>query len=153
MNLYEITNPIDPYTMRAEPPIAGLVCLLLGDGKYGLRRADSDETDVGTRVPMFAFVRQREQALEGYLTEAFGTPDLGEIVKQHREAIADAFRSVLIGSARDRVAMEKVLATISSEDDRERERTAWHDEKRSNMDDIGRRALAWAARLGAEVTP
>ena len=42
--LYEIINPSDPYTLKADDfKIAAAACLILGDGQYGLESEDGKE--------------------------------------------------------------------------------------------------------------
>ena len=43
MKLYEISNPSDPYTIRAEFKIAAAAVLLLGRGKMGLHTDSSGQ--------------------------------------------------------------------------------------------------------------
>jgi hypothetical protein len=43
--------------------------------------------------------------------------------------------------------MERVLAAITSAEDREKARAAWLDEKQTSLNDIGGRAVAMAKRI------
>lgn len=64
-----------------------------------------------------------------------------------RGEVATALESLLIGSAGERRGMERVFAAITSEADRAAARAAWHDNRRSSLNDFG----AWAAELAARL--
>lgn len=42
---YEITNPSDPYTIESDDPTLAIICcLLLGEGRYGLKDGQGNTT-------------------------------------------------------------------------------------------------------------
>jgi len=121
--VYEIVNPSDAYTMvSASPAAAAAACMVLGSGYYALKAPDGSSA-----CPIFL----GGGALE-WFRETHGA-DLNEFLTSQRLAIADALDSVQIG--RERVTT----------DDRKRH----HDEHRSSMNDIGRRAWALAKAMRA----
>jgi hypothetical protein len=137
--LYEIVNPSDAYTVEGEREAVCVAALLLGEGAYGV----SGENGT-TVMPILCF--GGEAALEAWWEKAFGHP--------FKEApcgatVAAALESVMIGSRADRARMERVLAAIASPEDRERAKAAWHDERRSSLNDIGRRAVALSKAIRA----
>jgi len=135
VSLWELINPSDPYTFEATThEVAALVVIALGSGKCGGREIVEDGD--GLEVPIMFF-----GGVEWY-TKTFGR-SIKEGVEALRPQIADSLDSLLIGSAEDRERMERVLAAITSDDDRAAARAAWHDDRRSSLNDFG----AWAAEL------
>jgi hypothetical protein len=127
MKLYEISNPSDPYTIRAEFKIAAAAVLLLGQGKMGIH-TDSGEDE---EMPLFIFGGHEE-----WLKKQ-GMDPLDEFIKAHLLEIADALDTVLIGSYRNRATFEKVIENIKDPEERQKARATYHDEKRSSLNDIG----------------
>jgi hypothetical protein len=147
MHLYEISNPSDPYTMECtDDLIAGVATLFLGDGKYMLKTVDRPQPEKPL-VPLLIF--GGEEALQQWCDEhgIGAVSGLSDWAIDHAEAIATALDSVAIGSVEERRSFEKVLACISSDEERAKARNVHHDEKRSSMNDIGRRAKALAKAL------
>jgi hypothetical protein len=140
--LFEIVNPSDPYTIQGEREPVCAAALLLGNGMYPVVPVAG-----GPQVLPFLAL-SGEDGLDTWWREAFGRSFSESL--QLRGAVAEALESVMIGSAADRARMERVLAAISSPEDRERARAAWHDERRSSTNDIGRQAAALAARIRAQ---
>jgi len=62
-------------------------------------------------------------------------------------AIAEALESVTVGDFEDRARLEKLLACVSDPAERSAAQDAWHDQRRSSMNDIGKRAKQMAAHL------
>lgn len=143
MPLYKIINPSDPYTMRAPRGPAIAACLLLGRGYYTLRDVETGE-DV---CPLF-LPGDGEEMLSIFLTRELGTGELGEWIEEHREQVTGALCSVMIGDPEDRRRVERVLGAITNESDRELAAAAWHDERRSSLNDIGGRCAQLARGLG-----
>lgn len=126
MKVYEIVNPSDYYTLESDDVgLACIACMLLGEGHYGL----DDVANPGVEVcPMFIFGGDPE----GWLKEKHGL-DIGDVLKNRRGDLAKILRSVRIGDREQAFAAEDVVA--------------WHDKKRSSMNDIGRRAWRLADAL------
>lgn len=139
-DLWEISNPSDAYTIEGEREVVCAAVLFLGEGAYGLHDADGKSA-----LPIFAFSRDAEAALDAFWRETFGHP-FAEGMKL-RAGVAAALDTVMIGKPAERARMERVLAAITSPEDRERARAAWHDERRSSLNDIGARAKQIAANL------
>lgn len=138
--LWEIINPSDAYTFEAaEREVAALVVLGLGSGQYG-----GDCGDDAARIPILIF----GGATEWYERE-FGR-DMGAGLVARETELPIALDSVMIGSRSERARMDRVLAAVEDEEDRQRARVAWLDERRSSMNDIGARAAKWAANLRAK---
>jgi hypothetical protein len=116
--IYNIINPSDPYTMEADDEVVACAAgLILGEGRYALRRAD-DEQQV---LPIFIggggidwFVEKAGCSFADFLNAKGGE-------------IGKALKSVRIGSPEARIHVQSV------ED---------HDKRRSSMNDIGR--YAWS---------
>lgn len=138
--LYEIINPSDPYTMRAESDqIAAAAGILLGQGRYGVH--DSEDKDV---LPVLLFGGAEEAVKEILGVEIH---ELGNFIDANSAAIADALDSVLIGHFGDRETYEKGLELIDDEAKRKQWREYWHEERRSSLNYIGKKAWKLAALL------
>ena len=139
MRLCEISNPSDPYTIEVDddPRPACAAVLLLGEGHYGLHEEGGEDV-----MPIFLFGGAVEWLAK------HGVPDLATYIAEHLSEIADALDTVMIGKRSERARMERVLAEITSaEEDREKARAAWLDEKQTSLNDIGGRAVAMAKRM------
>ncbi len=135
---YELINPSDAYTFYAPSLlIAACAVFIVGEGKYGAHRVDDEED----HVPLFLFGGH-----ETWLKD-HGVEDLGAYIEAHRPEIAACLESFLIGDHADRVRMERVLDAIRDPADREAAREAWHDERRSSMNNIGLVAKRYAKIL------
>lgn len=121
----EIINPSDALTMRcATFKVGAVAVMLLGGGKLGL---DGPEEDHRTPV-LFGWSE--------WISEQFGsTNGLAEFKHEHRGAIAEALRSVALGTIAERADYEDALAAIPEEG-----RAAFikrrNDRRRSSMNDI-----------------
>jgi hypothetical protein len=140
--LYEIINLSDPYTIETpDLAIAGVACLLLGEGQYAFKPVDD-----GPEVPMFAF-----GGVDGWFEQHCGGP-VGEVLPAVRDGrkdeLAAAFESVVIGDAADRKRYELARGYVP-EPQRGEFRARWHDLTRTSATDIGARAYALAAQLRA----
>lgn len=142
MNVYEISNPSDAYTIAGEPEAVCAAVLLLGEGAYGVSWPAG-----ATVLPVYAF--WGDGLAEEDWKSRFGRT-IGESLRALREPITAALETVMIGTAADRARMEAVLAAIASPEERERARAAWHDGRRSSTNDIGRRAGELAKALRAK---
>lgn len=137
--IYDISNPSDPYTLKADDfATATAAVLLLGRGHYGLTSED------GTlEVPLFLL-----GGSEAWLEEqGFTIPGL---IDGHELEIAQVLDSVLIGTFGARREVESALAKMSPEDG-EKWLAERHERKRSSMNDIGAQAKAIAKTLRKKV--
>lgn len=130
--IYEIVNPSDPYTMVAEnEAVAFVACLLLGRGAYGLREGEREA------CPLFRFGGDPE----AWLKEKHGV-GIDETIAQNKQELVRVLRSVQIGTRSDRATLDEAIEKCGRE---------WmlrrHDEKRSSLNDIGRRAWLIAERV------
>jgi len=135
--VYEIVNPSDNYTIKGPVLPCAVGVLLLGDGNYVLVDHLGE-----TALPPFL----TEDGINDWLREHAGTSTtdaLGEYMDANRIAIADALDTVLIGGRKEYEAR----LTAVPDGEREAFREQWHDEHRTSMNDIGKRARAIAARL------
>lgn len=134
MRLYEIINPSDPYTMEVEDFREAAVGLLMLSTAFALEPVDGKE---GPRMPILAF-----GGMDKWLEEnVCPRKDIPNWVQDHREGIAKALGSVLIGKAEQRDLYRSAMDAIDDPAKREAFREKWHDTKRSSMNDIG--AAAW----------
>lgn len=142
---FEIANPSDPYTFVApSAEVASLVTFFLDS------RGMCPAIEVGPNFERIEGGFSQPFFLGGgasqWFEEEFGR-DLDASIEALRPELAEALESVMIGSPADRGRMERVVAAIENEDDRRRAREAWHDERRTSLNDIGGRARQIAARL------
>ena len=134
---YNIINPSDTYTLKAdEVKVAAIVTLLLGGGKYGLE--DKDRNCV---VPIMAFGGDPDE----WATRKFGCDIKGLYAQADWLAVAECFESVAIVGIEDRQLYDEALAAMP-EPARSEWRAKWHDTHRSSMNDIGGRAAKYAER-------
>lgn len=137
--IWEITNPHDPYTIKADSflPAAAAV-LLIGEGRYGL-----DPVDEGERMPLFLFTDS-----ESWLKEKFG--DFGEWLKDTANvaATAEALDSVMSVGPDERDEFDTYMARLPRPT-REVYRARLHNNNRSSLGDIGTSAWELAKQLRA----
>lgn len=136
MPLFEIINPSDPLTMRAPDLLtAGVAVALLGNGKIGAHNIEDDEQ----RTPILF-------GWDNWFTEQ-GAPDVSEWIADNKQAVADALRSVALGSAKDRADYDAALAAITDEQKRIEYVKARNDRRRSSMNDLEGYAHELADRI------
>lgn len=136
--LYEIINPSDPYTLRADDlRTAAVACVLLGRGHYALNPLEAG----GEVVPLMLLGTADEWFLSHFGKSAEET--VVEVMRDPEAAgrLAECLESCLIGKPKDRAEAE--LRVLVGEESRLKR----YDELRSSLNDIGRRAYAMAKRL------
>lgn len=127
----EIINPSDKYTLITDDfKLAAVAVAILGNGKYGLKNIDGDESS----PVLFGW--------ESWFQEQ-GIEDLSKYIDDHKTDIAMILDTVLIG---DRSDVENTLPLIA-EDQRQKWLDDRHDRKRSSMNDIGKAAKSIAKAL------
>lgn len=136
--LYEIINPSDPYVFETNDEAAAIcACVLLGTGKYGLRREDGS-----TACPILIFGDAVEE-----LGKLLGM-SLEQALAEKQEAICGALSTVTIGDFADYRTVQKHLAALPQE-----EREPWlatrRERKRTSLNDIGERALNLVRAMAA----
>jgi hypothetical protein len=137
--LYEIVNPSDPYVMEADDrAVACAAGLILGEGAYALKAEGASGADLA--LPIFIFGGAVE-----WFNETFPTP-LESFVPANSKAIAAALETVTIGKFDDYHRLRRAAEALP-EDARAAFLTSWHDDKRSSLNNIGRRAKAIAKGL------
>jgi hypothetical protein len=132
---FEIVNPSDAYSIDGTDKAAACAAtLFLGEGFYGLNGPD------GSVMGPFIFGGAVE-----WFAETFGR-SLDDYLSENKAAVAAALDTVMIGDASHRRVVEAAMARLP-----ESERAAFwadaHDEKRSSLNDIGRRAKSLADAL------
>lgn len=132
LTLYELINPSDPYTFYAPSIEVAGVCAALLSPSYGASPVNSD----GESTPLLFGWNE--------WLEARGIND--EWVTAHKDEIADAWDSFLIGDARQRADVESMLALLP-EEKRQEWRDQRQDRRRSSLSQIGEMAYAKAAKL------
>lgn len=99
---FEIVNPSDPYTMQADDlRIAALACILLGEGKYGLRSEDGS-----TAMPLFILGGH-----DAWFVEKFGATlqhVYDSIVADSLPALAACLESVKLPGGAERSSMNNI---------------------------------------------
>jgi hypothetical protein len=145
--LYEIVNPSDPYTIKAESlDVAFVACLMLGNGQYAFGPLES----AGVKIPLFLFGGLAD-------CEAWSTEHLHEefesVIKRVTTdplkiaELAACFESCLIGRFKERETYRAGLELIDDPAKRDEWRARWHDTRRSSLNDIGGRAYEMASKL------
>lgn len=134
--LFNIINPSDPYTMRAvDLEIAAVAVCMIGSGEYALEEIGGDRSG---HVPMFLF-----GGLDEWFTKQFGrgfNATVEVVVSKRADELIKALASVHIGTPANKAAFDEQAAQCTDEDAYSDLLHKLHDEKRSSMNDIGRRA-------------
>lgn len=133
LKLYELVNPSDPYTFRAPNiQVAGAAVALLSTsfGATCLEDGDDETTPI----------------LFGWKEWCDSHGIDGPWIKAHKEEIADALDSFLIGGKNERADVETMLAELP-EEKREEWRAKRQDRHRSSMNRIGEAAYRLAKRI------
>lgn len=134
MPVYELINPSDPYTFEAPSiEVAGVVAAMLSTG-FGAQRVGDEHLNESTPI-MFGW--------DKWMTE-HGIDD--DWIELHRDEIADAFDSFLIGKFEDRQDVLDMLAELP-EEKQEAWRARRQDRHRSSLNRIGEAAYEYAKRL------
>jgi hypothetical protein len=136
MMLWELINPSDPYTFRADSvEVAGAVVLFLSY-RFGARTIDEEPV---MQTPLLT-------GWDAWL-EAHGIDS--DWITAHRVEIADALDSLLIGSKDNRVDAEEAMNRMAPE-----EREAWRNQRqerlRTSLNEIGEIAYRKAKLLRGE---
>lgn len=135
--IYEIINPSDKYTIKGDLKTTALATVMLGRGAYGLHTQKGE-----TAMPIFLFGDP-----DTWFIEQFGQT-LQQVSDTTDDSIlADVFDSVLIGGFKERHTYELGLSLIEGEEKREQWWSAWHEARRSSMNDIGGAAHNYAKKL------
>jgi len=133
MNTYNIINPSDPLTLKAESiEVAGVAVALLGQGMY---RADGDD---GSTPIMFGW----DEWLEEH-----GVSDLSVWVDDNLNSVASALESVMLGGVDDRADLDAALEAITNDEKRKEFIEKRNDRRRSSLNDIETKAHQIAAWL------
>lgn len=135
--IYEIINPSDPYTIEGEHQVCCVATCILGEGWYGLRNGDGSEA-----MPIVAF-----GVAETWFPKVFGKTFSDLLHATPPEQLAACLDSVLCCSLKERQAYEDALALIEDEGKRQSLRAKWLNERRSSLNNIGRRAYGLAQSL------
>ena len=140
MSEFEIINPSDRYTLLADDfQLACVVCILLGDGRYGLQEVG------GQRHMPIMFLGGGDEWAQATFGKSL--TDLLEYGTKDKPALATCLESVLIG---DRATYNAALSKIDDPAKRAAWRDEWHDRHRSSLNDIGGFAYKWAENIRAK---
>lgn len=146
MAVWNLINPSDPYTLVTDNfEVATVVCLLLGEGRYGLEEINGER-----RVPLMLF-----DVNERWFRETFGCTCqelFDRMVGDRRAEIVACLDSVLIGSPASRATYQEGLDLIDDPQKRAAWRTRWHDKRQSSMNDIGAQARRLADQIRKVIT-
>lgn len=133
--ILEITNPSDSMTIETDDITAAGMGILLVSSMYGLTDAEGN-----TILPITAFGGLKKWV------EDHGITDIDQYVSNNAEKIADILDTVLYGKASDREIFNKAIEKMSPED-AVKFRDEWNNQKRSSLNDIGKRCHSVAATL------
>lgn len=137
MKHYKIVTPSDRVIVTSDDElVAAIAVLFLGEGRYGLRRVDDDESV----LPIFLF-----GGAEEWLKER-GIDDIGTYLREHATQIAVVLESAFYGSASELRALDAALAG-QPDDAAAKARRTYNDMRRSSMNNIGTACLAYAERF------
>jgi hypothetical protein len=137
--LYELVNPSDAYTFRADKhEVAALVSLLLGNG---MTPAKPVEEGKGLDVPMLL-----GPGATAWFTKTFGR-SLEDALVAEAEAVAAALDSLWIGRPAERLELEKALALMPDPKARRKYLEERHERQRTSMNNIGKAAWHYAERI------
>lgn len=137
MTHYEIINPSDKVIIASEDDLtAAVAVLLLGEGRYGLCRADPAGKQV---LPILLF-----GGVDDWIKQ-HGIHDLDTWLNNHALDLAVVFESVFYGSLNELEALESAIGNLA-EPSRREARNNYNDKKRASMNNIGARCIAWAKR-------
>lgn len=140
MGLYELIQPSDPITFYAsDEAVARAVCLMLGDGKYGLHDEHGENLDT---ILLFCGEAQAEKRLHDW----FGD-DVAGFMEAKQKDIAEALESVMVVGVKERAMFELALRAIDDPAKRETFKADLKERNRSSLNDITSRAWELAARL------
>jgi hypothetical protein len=135
--LFEIINPSDKYTIEApDLEIAALAVCVLGEGKYALQGIDNTN-----EVPIFLFGGH-----DDWFKKKFGRSFGYSLELSDKAKLADCLDSTLIGDANDRKQFNAARTAVSPEVF-EGWRAGWTGARCSSLNNIGRRAYAYAEAL------
>lgn len=143
--LFNISNPSDPYTMRAvDLEIAAVAVSLLGHGKYMLEEIGGDRSGV---VPFFLFGGH-----DDWFTKQFGrnfADSLNHVLENRDDDLVKALASVFIGTPADKLAFDEKAAQCPDSEAFALLQLETHDAKRTSENDIGRQAWNLARQVTA----
>ena len=135
--LWEIVNMSDPYTIRGDFELVSLAIGILGKGKYAGMEIDGDR-----RIPLFIF-----GGTDQWFMEQFGVSFDNSFLRVDKNALADVFDSVVIGSADDRQEFEAIIHGFSTDSACKAFRLERHEKMLSSMNDIASYAYSIADSL------
>lgn len=144
--MYEIINPSDKVLVEADDEdVACVAVLLLGEGRYGLRRVDTDVTV----LPVFLIGGAVEWLhARGIVSKpTVDAPGLHDWIKAHARELAAVFDSAFYGRESELKALKKALEHVSDPVVRREAVRRYNDEKRSSMNDIGSACAHWAKQM------
>lgn len=132
MTLYELVNPSDGYTFYAPSIEIAAACAVLLSTGFGATPSSGE----GESTPVLFGWQEwlDERGIDS------------EWIDSHRDEIADAYESFLIGGSSERADVESMLAMLP-EEKREEWRNQRQDRRRSSMNQIGEAAYAKAKQL------
>jgi len=134
-HVYEIINPSDHVILQCDDDlVAAIAVLVLGQGKYGLRRdAEKAGDPEVTALPVFILGGH-----EAWL-KAKGIPSMAQLgiwVREHGLQIAACLDTAFYGTPRDFAALTKAIEKLP-EDKRGGAIEQWNETKRTSMNNIG----------------
>lgn len=130
MNRYEIINPSDKVIVSCDDDtVAAAVVLLLGRGRYGLRRCDGSDNKQVT-LPIFLMGGSDEWL------EAKGILDFGVYLDDHKDQAIACLESAFYGDLAELEALDAALSLLDSTS-RFAAMQRYNDRKRNSMNDIG----------------
>ncbi|MFA4944389.1 MAG: hypothetical protein WC789_06785 [Lentisphaeria bacterium] len=139
--LWEVSNPHDPYTVRGKAAVAGVLILLVGEGRYGLKNVQTGKT----LVPVFLLCKEEDfdRWIEQFKADHGISEPLGEFVRSHLVELVAVGESLLIGSPSQRESLEFMLGAIPDEREREKALLLHHDARRTSTVDLRKVVQQW----------
>lgn len=138
--LFHLINMSDPYTFEApDLKTAALTTLLLGGGEYG-----AESEDKSLEVPVMLLVGR--EGIVQWFKDKCDLDITGVTIGDMREPVGKCLASFVIGSFEQRKIYED-MRTVLREDLQTDFKIKWHDDRRSSLNDIGRRAWRLSEQL------
>lgn len=149
--LFEIVNPSDKVLIESDDEtVAAFAVLLLGNGMFGLRRADApsrpmrsqEDYQDDTVLPILGF--SGIGGLDAWLhAKGICSPqDMETWQREHVRQLADCYGSAFYGSPSEKRALDDALAGLPADEIKKR-RAAYNDKRRSSMTNIGSACAAY----------
>lgn len=149
MTIWEVINISDPVTIVTDRfDLAVAATMLIGGGQYALKSKDSDqEMPIFTFIPMKHMLKWFEETFPEKMHLEGNTVYDKFMDSLNKHELADVLRTAQVCTPEERESYQKALEAIDDPERKQGYAKWWKDQRRSSMNDIARRAWAFADRL------